>query len=340
MAFVDPAACADDAGLRYISDAMPGISRRRRGKGFSLRRADGSPVSGEERTRIEAIVIPPAWTDVWICEQPDGHIQATGRDERGRKQYRYHPRWQEARDATKFDALAEFGHALPGIRSRVADDLARPGLSERKVLAAVVHLLDETLIRIGNDEYAVANDSYGLTTLEDDHAVVSGTTVAFEFGGKSGAEFDVVVRDRRLATIVRRCQELPGEDLFQYLDGDQVVDVTSTSVNKYLRTLTSGERTAKDFRTWGGTVVAAETLAEIGPAETKRETERNILVAVDAAAERLGNTRAVARSSYVHPSVSAAYSDGSLAQTWRVSRSTSRLSRAERTVLKLLDRTA
>jgi DNA topoisomerase-1 len=337
MALVDPVATADEAGLRYVSDAKPAVTRKRRGKGFSYRRVDGSLVSGDERRRIEAIVIPPAWTDVWICDRPDGHILATGRDDRGRKQYRYHPHWQEVSEATKFAALADFGGTLPSVRARVEEDLARPGLPETKVLAAVVHLLDETLIRIGNDEYAVTNDSYGLTTLEDDHATVSGTTVAFEFGGKSGAEFEVEVSDPRLAVIVRRCQELPGEDLFQYLDGDQVVDVTSTHVNDYLRTLTKGERTAKDFRTWGGTVVAAETLTKLGPPETAAQERRHILAAIDAAAERLGNTRAVARSSYVHPGVIEAYRDGDLAEAWRRSRTAPRMSRAERAVLKVLD---
>ena len=337
MALADPATTADDAGLCYVSDAEPAITRQRRGKGFSYRRADGSVVDGDERRRIEAIAIPPAWTDVWICARPDGHILATGRDDRGRKQYRYHPRWQEMSGATKFEAMRDFGHALPRVRARVEEDLALPGLPEEKVLAAVVHLLDETLIRIGNDEYAVANESYGLTTLEDDHATVSGTAVTFEFGGKSGTEFDVMVRDRRLAAIVKRCQELPGEDLFQYLDGERVIDVTSTHVNHYLRKVTEGDRTAKDFRTWGGTVVAVETLTSVGPAGTARETERRILAAVDAAAGRLGNTRAVARSSYIHPGVVEAYRDGSLAEAWRRSRAAPRMSRAERTVLKLLD---
>ncbi len=335
MALVDPAT-AVDAGLRYVSDSQPGITRRRRGRGFSYHRNDGSALSGDERRRIEAIVIPPAWTDVWVCEQPDGHILATGRDDRGRKQYRYHPRWHEMSGATKFGAMCDFGHALPRVRARVEEDLALPGLPEQKVLAAVVRLLDETLIRIGNDEYAVANESYGLTTLEDDHATVSGTSVTFEFGGKSGADFDVMVRDRRLAAIVRRCQELPGEDLFQYLDGDRVVDVTSTSVNDYLRTVTRGDRTAKDFRTWGGTVVVVEALVDAGPAESERDAERRILAAVDAAAARLKNTRTVARSSYVHPGVVDAYRDGSLAEAWRHSRAAPRMSRAERTVLKLL----
>jgi DNA topoisomerase-1 len=336
MALIDPTTTAEVAGLHYVSDAQPAITRQRRGKGFSYRWVDGSPVSADERRRIEAIAIPPAWTDVWICERPDGHILATGRDDRGRKQYRYHPRWHEMSGATKFEAMRDFGHALPRVRARVEEDLALPGLPEQKVLAAVVRLLDETLIRIGNDEYAVANESYGLTTLEDDHATVSGTSVTFAFGGKSGADFDVMVRDRRLAAIVRRCQELPGEDLFQYLDGDRVVDVTSTHVNDYLRTVTRGERTAKDFRTWGGTVVVAETLAGAGPAESERDAERRILAAVDAAAARLKNTRTVARSSYVHPGVVDAYRDGSLAEAWRHSRAAPRMSRAERTVLKLL----
>jgi DNA topoisomerase-1 len=336
MTIADPATTAVEAGLRYVSDAKPAIVRRRCGKGFSYRSVDGSLVRGDERRRIEAIAIPPAWTDVWICDRPDGHILATGRDDRGRKQYRYHPHWQEASEATKFAALVDFGHALPSVRARVEEDLARPGLPEEKVLASVVHLLDETLIRIGNDEYAVSNDSYGLTTLEDDHATVSGSTVAFEFGGKSGAEFEVEVRDPRLAAIVRRCQDLPGEDLFQYLDGDRVIDVTSTSVNDYLRSLTNGERTAKDFRTWGGTVVAVETLASLAPAETAQKAERQILTAIDAAADRLHNTRAVARSSYVHPGVIEAYRDGTLAEAWRHSRSAPRMSRAERAVLKVL----
>jgi DNA topoisomerase-1 len=337
MAISDLSTTAVEAGLRYVSDAKPAITRRRSGKGFSYRRSDGSLVSADERRRIEALAIPPAWTDVWICDRPDGHVLATGRDDRGRKQYRYHPQWQEISGATKFAALRDFGHDLPCVRARVEEDLARPGLPEEKVLAAVVRLLDDTLIRIGNDEYAVANDSYGLTTLEDDHATVSGNSVVFEFGGKSGTAFEVEVRDRRLAAIVRRCQELPGEDLFQYLDGDRVVDVTSTSVNDYLRDLTKGHRTAKDFRTWGGTVVAAETLMANGRGTTKREADQRILGAIDAAADRLGNTRAVARSSYVHPGVLEAYRDGSLDEAWRHSRAAPRMSRTERTVLKLLD---
>ncbi len=333
----DAAFAAEEAGLRYVNDAMPGITRRRQGKGFSYRWPDGSLVSDCERERIAAIAIPPAWTDVWICPRPDGHIQATGRDDRGRKQYRYHPRWREVRDATKYESLAAFGRALPEVRARVDADLGRRGLPEEKVLAAVVRLLDETLIRIGNDEYAEANESYGLTTLQDDHAEISGATLALEFGGKSGTEFDVVVRDRRLARIVKQCQDLPGEDLFQYLDGDRVVDVTSTHVNAYLREVAGADRSAKDFRTWGGTVVAAETLVGLGAYATKKEAEHNLLVAVDAAADRLGNTRAVCRSCYVHPRVPEAYIDGSLADAWRTARAAPRLSRSEKTVLQVLE---
>ncbi len=342
MTTADPVAVAVavavDAGLRYVTDLKPGISRRRQGKGFSYRQADGSVITDpEERARIEAIVIPPAWSDVWICVRPEGHIQATGRDDRGRKQYRYHPHWREVRDTAKFDSLAAFGYVLPEVRARVEADLRLPGLPQEKVLAAVVHLLDETLIRIGNDEYAVTNDSYGLTTIEHDHAEVRGGVVQLEFGGKSGSEFDVKIRDPHLARIVKQCQELPGEDLFQYLDGGRVVDITSTHVNDYLRSLARGERTAKDFRTWGGTVVAAKALVGLEAPTTVKEGDRNILAAIDAAAERLGNTRAVARSSYVHPQVGEAYRDGSLAEAWCRSRGGTRMTRAERTVLKVLE---
>ena len=337
MSAPEAACAAEEAGLRYVSDLTPGITRRRQGRGFSYRRPDGSVVDGQERARIEAIVIPPAWTDVWICPRPDGHIQATGRDDRGRKQYRYHPRWREVRDATKYESLAAFGRALPEVRARVEADLARRGLPEEKVLAAVVRLLDETLIRIGNDEYAEANESYGLTTLQDDHAEVAGATLALEFGGKSGTEFDVVVHDRRLARIVKQCQDLPGEELFQYVDGDRIVDVTSTHVNAYLRAVAGTSRSAKDFRTWGGTVVAAEHLVELGGFATKTEADRKVVAAIDAAAERLGNTRAVCRSCYVHPRIPEAYVEGSLAEAWRTARTAPRLSRSEKAVLAVLE---
>jgi DNA topoisomerase-1 len=339
VAVTDDALCAaEDAGLRYVSDTAPGITRRRRGQGFSYHRPDGSLIDDPaERARIESLAVPPAWTNVWICPRPDGHIQATGRDDRGRKQYRYHPRWREVRDANKYAGLLDFGRALPGIREQIEADLRRPHLPEEKVLAVVVRLLDEALIRIGNDEYADANDSYGLTTLQDDHASITGARLQLEFEAKSGAEFDVVLRDRRLARIVKQCQELPGEDLFQYVDGGRVVDVTSTHVNDYLRRLTGGSHTAKDFRTWGGTVVAAEALVELGGYRTAREADRNVLVAIDAAAERLGNTRTVCRNCYVHPRVPESYRDGSLDGAWAASRTTPTMRRGERTVLKVLE---
>jgi DNA topoisomerase I len=330
---------ADEAGLYYVSDARPGITRRRRGRGFSYHRPDGGLVDEAERERIGGLVIPPAWRDVWICPHPDGHLLATGRDDKDRKVYLYHPRWREVRDADKYHRLADFGRVVPRVRERVEDDLRKRGLPKEKVIAAVVHLLDETLIRVGNDAYAEANESFGLTTLRSDHASISGTTLELEFVGKHGREQEVALRDPRLARIAKQCQELPGEDLFQYLDDDEVVDVTSTHVNEYLREVAGGTFTAKDFRTWGGTVVAAETLVATGGAEGKeeREVDREVLAAIDAAAERLGNTRAVCRSCYVHPKVEEAHRDGSLLDAWRSSRSRPRFSRGESTLLKVLD---
>ena len=329
---------ADEADLYYVTDERPGISRRRRGKGFSYHHPDGSTVSPAERERIEAIVIPPAWQDVWICPLPDGHIQATGRDERGRKQYRYHPRWREVRDANKYDRLADFGAALPDLRARLDEDLDRRGLPGEKVLAAVVRLLDETLIRVGNDEYK-GNDSYGLTTFEADHVSVDGSRIEFEFRGKSGVEQEVELRDRRLATVVRRCQDLPGEELFGYLDDDDnVVDVTSTMVNDYLRSITGTNVTAKDFRTWGGTVTAAELLAPLPVPDDEREAKSNELIALDAAAGKLRNTRTVCRNCYVHPRVPETYREGELQGAWKRARDAARFSRAEKAVLSVLEK--
>jgi DNA topoisomerase-1 len=329
---------ADEAGLYHVSDARPGIRRVRRGRGFSYVRPDGTTVDRDERDRIAAIAIPPAWTDVWICPRPEGHILATGRDAKGRKQYRYHPRWREVRDSDKYDRLGRFGRSLPGIRAQLEEHLAKRGLGEEKVLAAVVSLLDESLIRIGNDEYAEQNDSYGLTTIEEDHVTVRGASVHFEFRAKSGIEQSVGISDKRLARIVKQCQDLPGEDLFAFTDGDgRVVDVTSTHVNDYLRTITGDAFTAKDFRTWGGTVVAAEALAGLGPATSAPQEEANVLAAIDTAAAALGNTRAVARSCYVHPGVPDAYRDGSLHEVWRRARGRPRLRRPEVAVLAVVE---
>jgi len=310
----DPATAARAAGLRYTPDGGRGISRRRAGKGWSYLDPEGALIRDrEDLRRIRAIAIPPAWTDVWINPSPRGHIQATGRDARGRKQYRYHPKWRATRNETKFSRMIAFGEALPAVRERVAADLSRPGLPREKTLAIVVRLLDESLIRVGNATYARENDSYGLTTLRDDHVDVSGATVRFSFRGKSGKSHDIDVRDPRMARLVKRLQDLPGQDLFQYLNGDgepQTID--SEDVNTYLGEIGGEEFTAKDFRTWAGTVLAARELRELGPFETQTAMKANIIAAIDTVAARLGNTRAVSRSSYVHPAILLGYEDGAL----------------------------
>ena len=298
-------------GLRHCSDDKPGITRRRAGRGFTYRDADGQPIRDKETLdRIRGIVIPPAWTDVWICPHPNGYLQATGRDARGRKQYRYHARYRARRDATKFERLIAFAQALPTIREQVDRDLARPGLPREKVIAAVVRLLELTLIRVGNDEYARLNRSFGLTTLRDRHAEVDGTSVTFRFRGKSGQQHEVGLRDRRLAGVVRRCRDLPGQELFQYVDEDgEPRDVASDDVNAYLAAIAPGV-TAKDFRTWAGTVLAFRALRALGKGSTERERQRNVAEAIKATADNLGNTAAVARQAYVHPAVVDAYLDG------------------------------
>jgi DNA topoisomerase-1 len=323
-------------GLRYVCDQSPGIRRRRQGRGFSYVDADGRPVSPETRRWIESIVIPPAWTDVWICPQPNGHILATGRDAKGRKQYRYHPRWREVRDETKFDRMAEFGGILPGLRDQIDADLRLRGLPKEKAVALVVGLLDATLIRVGNSEYAATNESYGLTTLRPDHVDVDGQVVEFDFVAKGGLARRVTLEDRRLARLVRRCSDLGGQELFAFVDHDDAVDIGSEDVNEYLRDRTGLDVTSKDFRTWGGTKAAATSLAISRPPESAKEAERQIVAAVDVAAEVLGNTRSVARASYVHPAVFSGFADGSLQQHWQRARESGRLDRGERTVLRLL----
>ena len=300
------------AGLRYSTDARPGIARQRRGRGFSYTGPDGSPVRDRETLdRIRTLAIPPAWTDVWICPRADGHLQATGRDARGRKVYRYHPDFRSRRETWKYDRVVEFARLLPRIRERTDADLARPGLPREKILAAVVRLLELTLIRVGNDEYARLNRSFGLTTLRNRHAQIEGHRVRFRFRGKSGRQHEVGLRDRRLASIVRRCRELPGQELFQYLDEDgEVRDVTSDDVNEYLREISAAAISAKDFRTWAGTVHAYRALRTFDEPSSETGARRNVVQAVRAAAELLGNTPAVARRSYVHPAVVEAYLDG------------------------------
>ena len=311
---VDPRDAALSAGLRYVSDEAPGISRRRSGKGFSYRDAKGQPVKDAAvLQRIRSLAIPPAYRDVWICPHANGHIQATGRDDKGRKQYRYHPRWREVRDATKYEHMAEFAALLPQIRQRVSEDMNKPGLQREKVLAAVVSLLENTLIRVGNDDYVEQNGSYGLTTLQDEHVRVRGEEMRFSFRGKSGKEWKLRHTDRRVARIVKACQDLPGQELFQYRDEDgEVRDVTSNDVNSYLHEITGQNITAKDFRTWSGTVLAALALQEFEKVDTQAAAKKNVRAAIEKVASRLGNTPAVCRKCYVHPNVLDSYLAGSL----------------------------
>jgi DNA topoisomerase-1 len=306
--------CARAAGLRYVSDAAPGILRRRRGKAFHYRHADGDPVR-DRRTlgRIRALAIPPAWRDVWICSADDGHLQATGRDARQRKQYRYHRRWREVRDETKYGRLIPFAAALPRIRRRVARDLARPGLPRAKVLATVVRLLETTRARIGNEEYARENESFGLTTLRERQVRVDGSRLRFRFRGKSGVEHAIELDDRRLAGIVRRMRDLPGEELFRYVDDDgETRRIESADVNAYLKEVSGEDFTSKDFRTWAGTVAAARALCQIGTFETQAEAKRNVAQAIEAVAGALGNTKAVCRKCYIHPEILESYLEGEL----------------------------
>jgi DNA topoisomerase-1 len=335
---------AREAGLRYVSDSAPGIRRRKRGKGFSYVGSDGRAINDETTlARIRKLAIPPAYTEVWICPSANGHIQATGRDARGRKQYRYHPKWREVRDETKFGRMLAFSEALPVIRQRVERDLGTPGLPREKVVAAVVHLLECTGIRVGNDEYARANRSFGLTTLQDDHVKVRGSTMRFHFRGKGGKHHSVSLNNKRLARVVRRCQALPGEDLFQYVDENGVQQtIGSSDVNDYLRETTGEDFTAKDFRTWAGTTLALEALEDLGPAVTEKEAKATILQAIDRVSEQLNNTRAICRKYYVHPLVfdhymaaAAGNGNGAKARNGRKA-STPGLTPKERAVVALL----
>ncbi|MGE5443000.1 MAG: DNA topoisomerase IB [Ignavibacteriales bacterium] len=312
----NPVESAKAAGLRYVTDDTPSIRRKRAGRGFRYISVNGKPVCDPNTLRrIKSLAIPPAWTEVWICPIPDGHIQATGRDAKGRKQYRYHPHWWEERDETKYSRMIAFGEALPLIRKRVERDIALPGLPRKKVLATVVRLLEATLIRIGNEEYTRANGSFGLTTMRNRHVDVSGSTLRFHFRGKSGKHHTVEISDRRLAKIVKRCQDIPGYELFQYLDDSgnrQTID--SADVNEYLREIVNQDFTAKDFRTWAGTVLAMITLREFGPFNSEVQVKKNIVRAIEVVAERLGNTPAICRKCYVHPALINHYLDGMMFQ--------------------------
>jgi DNA topoisomerase-1 len=310
----DPAASAKAAGLRYVTDAKPGIQRRKFRNGFRYIAVDGKPVRDAETLgRIKSLVIPPAWTDVWICPIANGHLQATGRDARGRKQSRYHPRWREVRDETKYERMIQFGDALPLIRQRVDHDLALPGLPREKVLATIVRLMETTSIRVGNTEYARENGSYGLTTMRNRHVSVHGATVTFDFKGKSGVHHTIDVQNRRLARIVQQCHDLPGYELFQYLDeaGDRHT-VDAADVNDYLHQITGQHFTAKDFRTWAGTVLAAMLLREFEPYQNQTQAKKNVIQAIKTVAERLGNTPSVCRKCYIHPAVLEVYFSGAM----------------------------
>lgn len=310
----DPVQSAIIAGLRYVTGTGIGILRKRSGRGFRFVDAGGRTIREKaELRRIKSLAIPPAWTRVWICSSPLGHLQAVGFDARGRKQYRYHPLYRQVRNHTKFSRMADFGKALPGIRQRVNNDLQLSGLPREKVLATVVKLLETTCMRVGNVEYAKENDSFGITTLRDHHAKFGNGTVKFRFRGKSGLEHECEVHDRRLARIVKQCQDLPGYELFQYLDeAGERHTVDSSDVNQYLRDATGDDFTAKDFRTWSGSVQCALAFEEIGPFETEAEAKKNVVAAIKTAAKRLGNRPATCRNYYVHPGILEAYTDGAL----------------------------
>jgi DNA topoisomerase-1 len=307
---------AKEAGLVYVSDDGPGIHRKKSGNGFSYVDEKGKAVIDRETlSRIRHLAIPPAWRDVWIAPSERGHIQSVGRDDRRRKQYRYHEKWREVRDEDKYGRMLTFAEALPKIRRAVARDLRRKGLPRVKVLAAVVKFMEATLIRVGNDEYAKNNHSFGLTTLQDCHARIARGKVKLEFRGKSGVEHEFKVEDPRLAKIAKQCQDLPGQELFQYLDETgKVCDIGSADVNDYLRQISGADFTAKDFRTWAGTVLAAQALAELREFDSQAQAKRNIVKAVESVAAKLGNTKAVCRKCYIHPEVLGAYMDGQLVE--------------------------
>lgn len=311
----DPVEAALAAGLYYVMDGEPGYTRRLENGHFVYLDQKGQPITSEKKLkRLKGLVIPPAWSNVWICCRPNGHIQATGRDKKGRKQYRYHADWSAIRSQSKFGKIVAFGEALPTIRARVEQDLRGQKLMHDKVVALVIRLMERTLIRVGNQEYARQNNSYGLTTLLDDHIEVDGSRMRMAFVGKKGKQFDIDLRDRRLTSLVKRCQDLPGQRLFQYLDenGQCCQSVTSGNVNTYLREVTGQDFTAKDFRTWGGTTLAALELYRSGPAEDEKKAEKQIVQVVKTVAESLGNTPAICRGYYIHPVILDAYRDGSL----------------------------
>lgn len=337
---------AKAARLHYVANFRGGIRRERKRRDFVYFDSKNRAVRDQKTlSRINALVIPPAWKEVWICSKANGHIQATGLDARGRKQYRYHARWRESRDDAKYQKLIRFAHALPKIRRRVRAHLKRSGLPREKVLACIVRLLETTLIRVGNEEYAESNDSYGLTTMRDRHSRITGKQICFDFKGKSGVAHEIVLHDARLAKIVRASKELPGRELFQYLDEQgETHDVQSRDVNAYLKEIAGDEFTAKDFRTWAGTTLAAQALKEFEDFDSMAAGKRNVRQAIEEVAKRLGNTTAVCRKCYIHPAVITAYMDHSLLSTIKqraekeLRESLPKLSAEEGAVLALLQR--
>jgi DNA topoisomerase I len=341
----DPIVAAKSSGLRYVTDAIPGYRRKRSGPTFRYFDQNGKPIRDkEDLARIKALAIPPAWSDVWISPFANSHLQATGRDARRRKQYRYHKRWSEMRDQTKYERMLLVGEKLPELRARIARDLSKPGLAREKVIATVVKLLETTFIRVGNEEYARENRSFGLTTLRNNHVKVTGDKIRFRFRGKSGVGHELEMENPRIARIVKRCQELPGQQLFEYVDDDgETRTVESSDVNEYLREVTGEDFTAKDFRTWAGTVLAARALSEADAANSKTHAKRIVAQAIDQVAKKLGNTRTVCQKCYVHPAIVNAYTDGSLARAFarrarRNGNGTAALSANEKAVVALLQR--
>ena len=338
----EPEESAKAASLRYVRDDRPGIRRRKSGTGWSYAGLDGRPIRDKETlSRIRALAIPPAWTDVWICPLELGHLQATGRDARGRKQYRYHKRWHEVRDETKYGRMILFGSTLPRIRAQLDKDLSLPGLPRDKLLATIVCLLEATLIRVGNDEYARTNRSFGLTTLQNRHVDIKGAHMHFNFRGKGGKEHAIKVNDRRLARLVKRCRDLPGQDLFQYEDdAGEPQPISSADVNEYLQHISDQEFTAKDFRTWAGTLLAVTELGSSGVSEPATEAKSVIARAVEKVAKQLGNTPAICRKCYIHPAVLLAYQEAGLFDRWEKELSKAEeqdgLSKEESALLKFL----
>jgi DNA topoisomerase-1 len=331
---------SSSGALQYVHDDEPGFRRRKSGKGFVYLDARGRKITSAGKIeRFKSLAIPPAWTDVWICPRANGHLQATGRDARGRKQYRYHPEWRAVQEEMKFERLISFGEALPAIRKRIADDLRLPGLPREKVVGSIVHLLETSLIRIGNDEYARTNGSFGLTTLRDPQVRVQGGEIRFSFPGKSGQRHQITVHDQRTARIVRKCRDLPGQRLFQYVDDDgRQHNIGSADVNDYLREAAGDDFTAKDFRTWIGTLLAATALSVLQPPRSDAAARREAAAAIEVVARHLGNTPTVARNSYVHPDIVDLYVDGSLPDLWseRPTRDTRWLLAEERRLLRVL----